>query len=127
MKSFICMIAAGLFLLPAWGVSAEKKEIHTVMTAEEGSPAAQAPAQETATHAEAEEAALDEEMDELGEEAAGSHDAATPPPAQRHAALGACMIGKAPHAIMPFARSSFSAISAVCIPCAAPLIMTEGS
>ena len=35
MKSFICMIAAGLFLLPAWGVSAEKKDIHEVMMAEE--------------------------------------------------------------------------------------------
>ena len=96
MKSMICLLAAGLLVLPAWGVSAEKKEIHTVMTAEEGSPAAQAPAQETATHAEAEEAALDEEMDELGEEAAGSHDAATPPPAQRHAAATALPAAKEP-------------------------------
>ncbi|WP_106626056.1 hypothetical protein [Selenomonas massiliensis] len=96
MKIMICLLAAGLLVLPAWGVSAEKKEIHTVMTAEEGSPAAQAPPQETATHAEAEEAALDEEMDELGEEAAGSHDAATPPPAQRHAAATALPAAKEP-------------------------------
>ena len=96
MKSMICLLAAGLLVLPAWGVSAEKKEIHTVMTAEEGSPAAQAPAQETATHAEAEEAALDEEMDELGEETAGSHDASTPPPAQRHAAATALPAAKEP-------------------------------
>ncbi|MFC2315466.1 MAG: hypothetical protein ACFNLO_06045 [Selenomonas massiliensis] len=74
MKSMICLLAAGLLVLPAWSVSAEKKEIHTVMTAEEGSPAAQAPAQETATHAEAEGGALDEEMDELGDEPAGSHE-----------------------------------------------------
>ena len=92
----ICLLAAGLLVLPAWGVSAEKKEIHTVMTAEEGSTAAQAPAQETATHAEVEEAALDEEMDELGEEAAGSHDATTPPPAQRHAAATALPATKEP-------------------------------
>ena len=96
MKSMICLLAAGLLVLPAWGVSAEKKEIHTVMTAEEGSPAAQAPPQETATHAEVEEAALDEEMDELGEEAAGSHDAATPPPAQKHAAATALPAAKEP-------------------------------
>ena len=69
MKSFICMIAAGLFLLPAWGVSAEKKDIHAVMTAEEGHASAAAP-----KAAEQGESALDEEMDELGEESAGSHD-----------------------------------------------------
>lgn len=69
MKSFICMIAAGLFLLPAWGVSAEKKDIHEVMMAEEhhGSTA-------PAERASDEESVLDEEMDELGDEPAGSHD-----------------------------------------------------
>mgnify|MGYP000847959468 CR=1 FL=1 len=69
MKSFICMIAAGLFLLPAWGVSAEKKDIHEVMTAQEhhGSTAA-------AERASDEESVLDEEMDELGDEPAGSHE-----------------------------------------------------
>ena len=69
MKSFICMIAAGLFLLPAWGVSAEKKDIHEVMMAEEhhGSTA---PAERVSD----EESVLDEEMDELGDEPAGSHD-----------------------------------------------------
>ena len=69
MKSFICMIAAGLFLLPAWGVSAEKKVIHEVMMAEEhhGSTA-------PAERASDEESVLDEEMDELGDEPAGSHE-----------------------------------------------------
>lgn len=69
MKSFICMIAAGLFLLPAWGVSAEKKDIHEVMMAEEhhGSTA-------LAERASDEESVLDEEMDELGDEPAGSHE-----------------------------------------------------
>ena len=69
MKSFICMIAAGLFLLPAWGVSAEKKDIHEVMMAEEhhGSTA-------PAERASDEESILDEEMDELGDEPAGSHE-----------------------------------------------------
>ena len=69
MKSFICMIVAGLFLLPAWGVSAEKKDIHEVMMAEEhhGSTA-------PAERASDEESVLDEEMDELGDEPAGSHD-----------------------------------------------------
>ena len=69
MKAFICMIAAGLFLLPAWGVSAEKKDIHEVMMAEEhhGSTA-------PAERASDEESVLDEEMDELGDEPAGSHD-----------------------------------------------------
>ena len=69
MKSFICMIAAGLFLLPAWGVSAEKKDIHEVMMAEEhhGSTA-------PADRASDEERVLDEEMDELGDEPAGSHE-----------------------------------------------------
>ena len=68
MKSFICMIAAGLFLLPA-GVSAEKKDIHEVMMAEEhhGSTA-------PAERASDEESILDEEMDELGDEPAGSHE-----------------------------------------------------
>ena len=69
MKSFICMIAAGLFLLPAWGVSAEKKDIYEVMMAEEhhGSTA-------PAERASDEERVLDEEMDELGDEPAGSHE-----------------------------------------------------
>ena len=69
MKSFICMIAAGLFLLSAWGVSAEKKDIHEVMMAEEhhGSTA-------PAERASDEESVLDEEMDELGDEPAGSHE-----------------------------------------------------
>ena len=82
MKSFICMIAAGLFLLPAWGVSAEKKDIHEVMMAEEhhGSTA-------PAERASDEESVLDEEMDELGDEPAGSHEEErTPRPAHEGAA-----------------------------------------
>ena len=82
MKSFICMIAAGLFLLPAWGVSAEKKDIHAVMMAEEhhGSTA-------PAERASDEERVLDEEMDELGDEPAGSHEEErTPRPAHEGAA-----------------------------------------
>ena len=82
MKSFICMIAAGLFLLPAWGVSAEKKDIHEVMMAEEhhGSTA-------PAERASDEERVLDEEMDELGDEPAGSHEEErTPRPAHEGAA-----------------------------------------
>ena len=39
----------------------------------------------------------------------------------------ACLVGEFLHAIMPFALRADSAISAVCIPCAAPLIMTEAS
>ena len=36
-------------------------------------------------------------------------------------------IGERPHAISPLERSTASPISAVCIPCAAPLIITEAS
>ena len=69
MKAIVCLLAAGLLVLPAWGASAEKKDIHAVMTAEEGHASAAAP-----KAAEQGESALDEEMDELGEESAGSHD-----------------------------------------------------
>jgi len=63
MKPMICLLAAGIFLLPVCGVSAEKKDIHAVMTAEEGG----APAAASKT-SDAAESALDEEMDELGDE-----------------------------------------------------------
>ena len=69
MKAIVCLLAAGLLVLPAWGASAEKKDIHAVMTAEEGHASAAAP-----KAAEQGESALDEEMDELGDEPAGSHD-----------------------------------------------------
>ena len=85
MKAIVCLFAAGLLVLPAWGASAEKKDIHAVMTAEEGHASAAAP-----------KAAEQGEMDELGEETAGSHDAATPPPAQRHAAATALPAAKEP-------------------------------
>ncbi|MFC2728892.1 MAG: hypothetical protein ACFN4Y_04420 [Centipeda sp. (in: firmicutes)] len=69
MKAIVCLLAAGLLVLPAWGASAEKKDIHEVMMAEEhhGSTA-------PAERASDEESVLDEEMDELGDEPAGSHD-----------------------------------------------------
>ena len=71
MKSMIFLLAAGLLILPALGNAAEKKDIHAVMTAEEGSVSA---ADTAATHDE--NAALDEEMDELGDEPVDSGDAA---------------------------------------------------
>lgn len=69
MKAIHFMLAAGIFLLPAYGESAEKKDIHEVMMAEEhhGSTA-------PAERALDEESVLDEEMDELGDEPAGSHE-----------------------------------------------------
>ena len=69
MKAIYFLLAAGIFLLPAYGESAEKKDIHEVLMAEEhhGSTA-------PAERASDEESVLDEEMDELGDEPAGSHD-----------------------------------------------------
>ena len=72
MKASICLLAAGLLILPAGGNAAEKADIHEVMTAQEhhGSTAA------TEAHARAntrdEESVVDEEMDELGDEPVGS-------------------------------------------------------
>lgn len=72
MKASICLLAAGLLILPAGGNAAEKADIHEVMTAQEhhGSTAA------TEAHARAntrdEESVLDEEMDELGDKPVGS-------------------------------------------------------
>ena len=87
MKASICLLAAGLLILPAGGNAAEKADIHEVMTAQEhhGSTAA------TEAHARAntrdEESVLDEEMDELGDEPAGSHEEErTPRPAHESAA-----------------------------------------
>mgnify|MGYP000920625092 CR=1 FL=1 len=45
MKSVSCLLAAGFFLLPAGWAAAEKPDIHTVMTAEEGQDAAASAAQ----------------------------------------------------------------------------------
>ena len=73
MKAIHFMLAAGIFLLPAYGESAEQKDIHEVMMAEEGSTAAAEAKEKTHTPA-ADESALDEEMDELGDEPAGSHE-----------------------------------------------------
>ena len=71
MKASICLLAAGLLILPAGGNAAEKADIHEVMTAQEhhGSTA---PAERTSD----EESVLDEEMDELGDEPVGSGAAA---------------------------------------------------
>ena len=77
MKASICLLAAGLLILPAGGNAAEKVDIHEVMMAEEhhGSTA-------PAERASDEERVLDEEMDELGDEPAGSHEEErTPRPA----------------------------------------------
>lgn len=76
MKASICLLAAGLLILPAGGNAAGKADIHEVMTAQEhhGSTAA------TEAHARAntsdEESVLDEEMDELGDEPVSSGAAA---------------------------------------------------
>ena len=59
MKSIICLLAAAILILPAWGYAAEKKDI-PVMTAEEGTAA---PARQ-----ERSEESLDEEMDDLSDE-----------------------------------------------------------
>ena len=68
MKAIHFLLAAGIFLLPAYGESAEKKDIHEVMMAEEGHAPAAAEAK-AETHAPAqEESALDEEMDDLSDE-----------------------------------------------------------
>ena len=66
MKSVSCLLAAGFFLLPAGWAAAEKPDIHTVMTVEEGQDAAASAAQKKVPE---EEHALNEEMDELGDAA----------------------------------------------------------
>lgn len=73
MKSMIFLLAAAFFILPAWGHAAEKKDIHAVMTAEEGhAPAAGNTQKDSDTQAgHAEESAIDEEMDDLGDESVG--------------------------------------------------------
>ena len=74
MKAIHFLLAAGIFLLPAYGESAVKKDIHEVMTAEEGHAPAAAEAK-AETHAPAqEESALDEEMDDLGDESLDARD-----------------------------------------------------
>ena len=69
MKASICLLAAGLLILPAGGNAAEKADIHEVMTAQEHHEST-APAERASD----EERVLDEEMDELGDEPAGSHE-----------------------------------------------------
>ena len=73
MKSMIFLVAAAFFILPAWGHAAEKKDIHAVMTAEEGhAPTAGNTQKDSDIQAgHAEESAIDEEMDDLGDESVG--------------------------------------------------------
>ena len=73
MKHFIFLLAAGMFLLPAYGETAPAKDIHAVMAAEESAgsaaPEKAAPAKEQpAASNEKKDSALDEEMDDLGDE-----------------------------------------------------------
>ena len=72
MKSFICMIAAGLFLLPAGGNAADKADSHEVTAQEHHGSTA--PAERARANTPNEESVLDEEMDELGDEPAGLHE-----------------------------------------------------
>ena len=79
MKSIIFLLAAGIFILPAYGETAPEKDIHAVMAAEEGhghSAAKAAPAKKKsdAAPAEKKESALEEEMDDLGDESVDEHD-----------------------------------------------------
>ena len=79
MKSIIFLLAAGIFILPAYGETAPEKDIHAVMAAEEGhghSAAKAAPAKKKsdAARAEKKESALEEEMDDLGDESVDEHD-----------------------------------------------------
>ena len=79
MKFIIFLLAAGIFILPAYGETAPEKDIHAVMAAEEGhghSAAKAAPAKKKsdAAPAEKKESALEEEMDDLGDESVDEHD-----------------------------------------------------
>ena len=61
MKAMICLLAAGLFILPAWG-SAETKDIHAAISAAEGTGNEDAP-----TAGAERESVRDAEMDDLGD------------------------------------------------------------
>jgi hypothetical protein len=75
MKAIYFLLAAGIFLLPAYGESAEKKDIHAVMTATESEDTASDASADTAKAPEKGESALDEEMDDLGDESLDERDA----------------------------------------------------
>ena len=74
MKASICLLAAGLLILPAGGDAAEKADSHEVTVQEHHGSTA--PAERARTNAPNEESVLDEEMDELGDEPVGSGAAA---------------------------------------------------
>lgn len=74
MKAIYFLLAAGIFLLPAYGENAEKKDIHAVMTATESEDTASDASADTAKATEKGESALDEEMDDLGDESLDEHD-----------------------------------------------------
>ena len=71
MKPMLCLLSAGLLILPAWGHAAEQTDIHAVMTAQEHHESG-APQDRARAGAPDEESVLDEEMDELGDESVGS-------------------------------------------------------
>lgn len=74
MKAIYFLLAAGIFLLPAYGESAEKKDIHAVMTAAESENTASDASADTAKAPKKGESALDEEMDDLGDESLDERD-----------------------------------------------------
>ena len=87
MKASICLLAAGLLILPAGGNAAEKADIHEVMTAQEHHGSTAPTEAHTRARTSDEESVLDEEMDELGDEPVGSHEEErTPRPAHEGAA-----------------------------------------
>ena len=72
MKASICLLAAGLLILPAGGNAADKADSHEVTAQEHHGSTA--PAERARANTPNEESVLDEEMDELGDEPAGSHE-----------------------------------------------------
>lgn len=75
MKATLCLLAASLVLLPAWGTAAAKADIDAAMTAQEQHEST-ASADRARTNISDEERAIDEELDELGDAPIGSDDAA---------------------------------------------------
>lgn len=72
MKASICLLAAGLLILPAGGNAADKADSHEVTAQEHHGSTT--PAERARANTPNEESVLDEEMDELGDEPAGSHE-----------------------------------------------------
>ena len=74
MKASICLLAAGLLILPAGGNAADKADSHEVTAQEHHGSTA--PAERARANTPNEESVLDEEMDELGDEPVSSGAAA---------------------------------------------------